>query len=595
MRLRNTTLALALGLAAATIACDARVAAPSPSVAVARSTAAAPAPGPRAPVAVAIVVDQLSAWVAASRWPALPKDGGFARLAREGTWVKNMRYPYAVTDTAPGHAALHTGKVPAESGIFGNELPSETDGSRFTILRDDTTRAVTPNGLSTTASSSAVRLRASTVADRLRAAHLDAFVVSVSLKDRAAILPAGKHPSHVIWFDPALDTFVTSTAFEQAFPRWAAPLGDARAVAKARSIPWELGDRAWVAAHAATPDDQPGEGDLDGLGTTFPHLARTAASFRALPAGDSAILAIALAALEAEYDPARPTLLLLSMSASDVIGHVFGPDSWEAWDQLYKLDAKLAVLIDTLERRLGSVPILLAADHGNLSMPEVSPARAGVSCASPAQPSPPPDPYGRPCTTGVRLEPNELQRELAAAARAAVGEGRWIAGIADPYVFLTDAARRLAAEPRARLDLAVRAVFEKHRDGVEQLFDARTLEQRCPGVLAKAKGIPERARAGEDVLTLVCRAWAPAGDYYIVPRLGSFFDGEIVSGKGASHGSPHLYDRTVSMLVRAPGLVDAGVVIDDPVDFSLYSALEAAFVGLDTTPPRDILRAHVAR
>jgi hypothetical protein len=286
------------------------------------------------------------------------------------------------------------------------------------------------------------------------------------------------------------------------------------------------------------------------------------------------------------------------MSASDVIGHVFGPDSWEAWDQLRKLDGKLAVLIDTLERRLGSVPILLAADHGNLSMPEVSPARAGVSCPSPEHPSPAPDPYGRPCTTGVRLEPNELTGELSAAANVALGGGRWIAGIADPYVFLTPAAHGLGTDRRARLDLAVRAVFEKHRDGVEQLIDTRTLAERCAGVLAKAKGIPERARAGEDVLTLVCRAWAPvvgAGDYYIVPRLGSFFDGEIVSRKGASHGSPHLYDRTVSMLVRAPGLVDAGVVIDDPVDFSAYSALEAAFVGLDTTPPRDILRAHVAR
>jgi len=593
------SIALLLGGTAMGLACDPPGAAPVRPAALATASAPSAAVAkPRAPVAVAIVVDQLSAWVAASRWPALPRDGGFARLIREGTWVKNMRYPYAVTDTAPGHAALHTGKVPAESGIVGNELPDETGGSRFTILRDDTTRAVTPGGIGTTASSSAARLRADTVADRLRAAHPEAFIVSVSLKDRAAILPAGKHPSHVIWFDPALDTFVTSTAFEQVFPKWAAPFGDARAVAKARSVPWELGDPAWVAAHAVSPDDQPGEGDLDGLGTTFPHVARTAASFRALPAGDSAILDIALAALEAEYDPARPTLLLLSLSASDVIGHVFGPDSWEAWDHLRKLDAKLATLLDTLERRLGTVPVLLAADHGNLSMPEIPPARAGVSCPSAEHRSPPPDPYGRPCTTGVRLEPNELRAELVASAKAALGEGRWVTGIADPYVFLTPAAHALAPDRRARLDVAVRAVFDKHHDGVEQLIDTRLLAERCPGVLATAKGSPARARVGEDVMTLVCRAWAPvtgAGDYYIVPRLGSFFDGEIVSGKGASHGSPHLYDRTVAMLVRAPGLIDAGVVIDDPVDFSAFAALEAAFVGLDARAPRDILRAHVAR
>jgi hypothetical protein len=49
------------------------------------------------------------------------------------------------------------------------------------------------------------------------------------------------------------------------------------------------------------------------------------------------------------------------------------------------------------------------------------------------------------------------------------------------------------------------------------------------------------------------------------------------------------------MLVRAPGLIDPGAVLDDPFDFSVYAALEAAFLGLDARAPRDILEAHRAR
>ncbi|MEA2748682.1 MAG: hypothetical protein QOI41_2825, partial [Myxococcales bacterium] len=555
------------------------------------TSASAIVPSPHAPFAVAIVVDQLSAWVAASRWPELPEDGGFARLRREGTWVKNMRYPYAVTDTAPGHAALHTGQVPADSGIVGNELPDGA-GDRFTILRDDTTRTVTPAGVRATPSSSAALLRADTVADRLRAARPDALVVSISLKDRAAILSAGKHPTHALWFDAAQDSFVTSTAFEAGYPRWASALSDPRAVAKARRLPWELGDRAWVAEHSAGPDEQPGEGDLDGLGTTFPHVARTGASFRALPASDGMILDLALAAIDAEYDASKPTLLLLSMSASDVIGHVFGPDSWEAWDHLRKLDARLALLLDALDRRVGkSVPVLLAGDHGNLSMPEISPARAGVSCPSASGSDgkmAAPDPYGRPCATGVRLEPRALELELAAATRAALGGGEWIRGLADPYLFLTPAGRALTGKRRAVLDDVIRRTLGKHQDGLADVIDARTLAAECPDVRARSKAAPARARIGEDVITLVCRAWSPlvgAGDYYLVPRVGSSFDGEIVRGKGASHGSPSVYDRTVPMLVRAPRVIDAGAMVDDPVDFSVFAALEAAFVGLDQRAP----------
>jgi hypothetical protein len=557
----------------------------------------AAAPPARAPFVLAIVVDQLSAWVAASRWPELPGDGGFARLRREGTWVRNLRYPYAVTDTAPGHASLHTGRVPAESGITGNELPDGL-GGRITILRDDKTHAVLADGVGSRWGASSSLLRVDTVADRLRAAHPEAFVVSISLKDRAAILPAGKRPTHVLWFDQHFDTFVTSTAFTAAYPRWAVGIGDGPSVVAARKEPWVLSDAAWVARHAASPDAQDGEGDLDGLGITFPHVARTAAAFRATPAADAMILDLALAAMAAEYDPAKPTLLLLSMSSSDVVGHVFGPDSWEAWDQLRKLDAKLAVLLATLEQRLGAFPVLLAADHGNSSMPEIDPARAGVACPTAAAKVPAPDPYARPCARGPRLRQTVLDGELVAAARLALGEGAWISGMSDPYVFLTPAARALPPDRRALLDAALARVLRvDHRESVAEVFDARALAARCPEVLAHARPSPDRARAGEDVLTLVCRSWAPgpfAGDLYVVLRPGFIFDPEMVVGKGASHGSPHLFDRTVPLLVRGPG-IDAGRVVDEPVDFSAFAALEAAFIGLDPRSPGAILSAHTAR
>jgi hypothetical protein len=581
--MRGSNAARAWLVAAALSACDRSAAAPPTSP----PPAVAAAPPKRQPFVVAIVVDQLSAWVAQSRWPELPSDGGVARLRREGTWVKTMRYPYAVTDTAPGHTSLHTGKVPAESGIFGNEVPAP-NGQRVSILRDERVKPVAWDGVRSGPGSSPARLRVDTVADRLRAAHPNALVVSVSVKDRGAILPAGKHPTHVLWFDSSLDSYVTSTAFASTFPAWARGIGDTRSIVAARARPWELTDPGWVRSHAAGPDDQAGEGDLEGLGLTFPHVARTAAGFRALPAGDETTVNLGLAAIAAEYDPSRPTLLLLSMSASDVIGHVFGPDSWEAWDHIRKLDATLARLLVALDQRAGApVSVLLSADHGNVSMPEISPERAGVKCAG--------DPFERPCTPGTRLGPNALRDELMAATTSALGGGRWVGGLADPYVFLTPEARALPDDRRALVDKTIRATLAKHA-AVADVLDTRMLATRCPEVLAHARGVPDRARLGEDVLALVCRSWSPdAGDYYVLPRPGSFFDGELVIGKGTSHGTPYTYDRTISMLVRAPGLVDPGAVLDDPFDFSVYAALEAAFLGLDTRPPRDILEAHRAR
>lgn len=542
----------------------------------------------REPFVVAIVVDQLSAWVADERLPLLPPDGFFARLAREGTWVHAMRYPYAQTDTGPGHAALHTGRVPAESGIVLNELPVEKSMKRMSVFRDESTKLVGPDGVRDRAGSSAARLLVPTVADRLRAARPDARVLSVSLKDRAALLPAGKKPSHAIWFDATEGSFVTSTAIEASFPAWAAPSGDARAIAQARAKTWTPLDAAWLAAHAGK-DDAPGEGDLDGFGTTFPHVAKSNASFRATPAADEAILSIALAGVAAEHDPKKPFLLLLSMSTSDVIGHLFGPSSWEAWDQLRRLDAALSRFLDALEAKVGRVDVVLSGDHGNLAMPE---ARVPYpsSCV---------DPLERPlCKGGARLMPEKLRDDIEDAVDGVLGAGDWIAGVSDGYVFLTSAARALDADAQKKLYGAMlEALMRGHGKEIQAVIDTRDLARTCPEVIAKARKAPDRARAGEDMLTLVCRSFradAGGGELYIVPKHGSFFDGEIVPGKGSSHGTPFLHDRTVPLLVRGRG-ADAGSTMEDPVDFTAYSEIEASFLGLSKRPPREIIDLLRAR
>lgn len=522
-----------------------------------------------APVVVAIVIDQFSAWVAEERVPELPPDGFFARMRREGVWHKRMRYPYALTDTAPGHASLHTGRVPADSHVLVNHNPDDKTGMRSSFFRDPTTKVVTPRGPTADVGSSARLLAVPTVADRLREQHPKARVLSVSLKDRASLLPAGKRPSHALWFDPKEDSFVTSTAIEPTFPSWAAPLGDRAAVARARAQPWTPLDPAWVAAHASSADDAPGEGNIDDLGTTFPHTAKTPWAFRATPFSDRMILDLALAGVKAERDRYEPFLLLVSLSASDVIGHTFGPSSWEAWDHLRRLDRELARFLVELEEIAGTVSVLVSGDHGNVAMPEAHPGcKEGQDRLFAG------DPYDRPCGGGGRILPDVLRAELREEVEKELGVTDAIAGVSDGYVFLTAAARGYDVSKRAKVDEIVRRVLRtRHGRDVAEVFDARDLATKCPG---------ERAKTTDDLLALVCRSWAPnagAGDYYVVPAHGSFFDGEVSPGKGTSHGTPYLYDRTVPLFVRASG-IEGGVTSTEPIDFTAYAKYEAELLGL---------------
>jgi hypothetical protein len=64
---------------------------------------------------------------------------------------------------------------------------------------------------------------------------------------------------------------------------------------------------------------------------------------------------------------------------------------------------------------------------------------------------------------------------------------------------------------------------------------------------------------------------------------GSFFDPNYVIGFGTSHGTPYLYDRTVPLLVRAPGFVAAGRSIEAPIDAVSFHDTAATLLGLPLT------------
>jgi hypothetical protein len=548
--------------------------------------ATAPAGGPtleaRPHPVITIVVDQMAGWMAEERWPLLPRDGGFARLAREGSLVRELRYAHAVTDTAPGHSALYTGASPRASGICINEVLDAT-GKKVSILRDERTALVGAGGPLTGAGavgSSLAVLEVDTLADRLRASHPDALIVSLSLKDRGALFGGGRRPTASLWLDVKTAQMVCSTAVCDTFPAWAVPLGSPSALAKHQADVWTLLDPGWVQAHAATPDMQDGEGDIAGLGVTFPHPLSGAPFGKALrttPMADELLFALATAALDAESRPGRPTLLALSLSANDYIGHTFGPDSWESWDELSRLDRSLARFLASLDARFGAdgYDVLLTADHGVTTMPEATlrPAtRPWCSSAGTAAA----DRWGRACGAVTRILPEAMAQELTAVARTTMGDGSWVLGVDDPYVFLTPQARALPPGRMRALKAALTSALQAHAE-VAAVFDVALLPATCP---------PDE---DESLAALVCRSSArSSGDLYVVPRPGSFFDPDVVVGKGTSHGGPYLYDRAVPLLVRAPGRVPAHQIIEPPVGFSSFTRTAASLLGI---PPPDAARS----
>ena len=318
--------------------------------------------GGRPTLIVFLTVDQLRADYLERFLPQLT--GGLGWIYRNGAVFTNGYQDHAITETAPGHATVLSGRYPRSTGIVANDAG---------VLDPQAPIIAAPGD-----PASPYRFRGSTLIDWIRTDDPRARALSVSRKDRGAILPIGHAHQLAVWYE-ANGWFTTSTYYADTLPTWLTTFNALR-------IPASFTGQSWtplLSADAYTePDSVPIEGG--GKDFVFPHKFPTdsAGMTRALaryPQMDQVTLEAALAgvrALDLGKGP-QTDLLAVSLSTTNAVGHAYGPDSKEIHDQILRLDRYLAAFLDTLATLRDSTRIIIAltADHGVAPFPEVHSGR----------------------------------------------------------------------------------------------------------------------------------------------------------------------------------------------------------------------------
>ncbi|HEX2269058.1 MAG TPA: alkaline phosphatase family protein, partial [Pyrinomonadaceae bacterium] len=177
-----------------------------------------PAVKKRPRLVLLIAVDQFR-YDYIERFGDLFADNGLRRLMREGASWTQSNYDHMPTYTAPGHGTMMTGAWPAETGIIGNEWPDRATGKKVTSVSDTTVTLL--GGKPNDPASSPRRLMTSTLGDELRLVTNDrSKVIGISIKDRSAILPAGRRANAAYWFNVSSGNMVTSTYYFNELPAW---------------------------------------------------------------------------------------------------------------------------------------------------------------------------------------------------------------------------------------------------------------------------------------------------------------------------------------------------------------------------------------
>jgi hypothetical protein len=327
---------------------------------------ARPSVQPRHPTLVVfLTIDQMrSDYV--DRWNG-QFTGGLARLAKHGAFFTNAYHDHANTETAPGHSVTMSGRFPRSTGIVSNMTGVLDPQAPLLTSRD--------------APASPYRFRGSVLMDWLRTRDPKSRGLSISRKDRGAILPMGRAKQSVFWYATSNGEFTTSRYYADTLPEWITRVN-------ARHTTQRLAGKTWnllLPANAYTEaDSEPLENG--GKAFAFPHVlpadpASAASELPYTPWMDELTLAAALEGLQALSIGTGPStdILAVSLSASDYVGHRYGPDSREQHDNYLRLDRALGAFIDSLYklRDSSSIVFALTADHGVTSFPELVAKRRG--------------------------------------------------------------------------------------------------------------------------------------------------------------------------------------------------------------------------
>ncbi|NUN12387.1 MAG: alkaline phosphatase family protein [Myxococcales bacterium] len=498
-----------------------------------------PAAEARPKLGVIVVIDQFRS-IDVERWADVWGPDGFGGLMGKGAAHYDAIYAYSATETGPGHATIGTGAQPSAHGIVSN---------RWFVGREQVYAAFDPKGaivgFPERPGRGPAQLRAGTLGDSMRAesgGHTK--VVSLSVKDRAAILTAGFAANLVLWYDPIVGRYVTSMAYGAKLPDWAERLAvelPAHAHKNAEWNPLPI-DPKWK---KLLPDDShTGEAQVYGLDDQFPHSLRDLtkeeekrAAYPIVPTSTDDLVTFALSAVDhAELGKDDvPDLLIVSISSLDYVGHIFGPDSVEGFDSLRRADLALRTLVNGLESRLGKDGFVLAltGDHGSTPLVERVQA-AGINAN--------------------RVDADHLVRVAEDALNGVLGAsgttGARVLGFMPPHLYL---------------DLS----------GIDESRAARALEEMRGSIEAiagiAATYLPGVIRADEDAYGTIVRGALSAGRHGQLlvrqkPRTVFYWGGDA---RGTDHGTPYRYDRTVPLYVLGPGVRGGRYAAQvDPVDLT---------------------------
>jgi hypothetical protein len=433
---------------------------------------------------------------------------GFNLFLKRGAYFTDCYYDYANTMTAPGHSTIGTGAYSDGHGIALNDWWDFKRSTTHTVTSvEDERYAIVGDPGSTEVGASPRNELASTLGDEVvLATQGRAKLFGISLKDRAAILTSGHASNGAFWLDHASGRFVTSTYWETQLPAWAQAFN---ASGRADEALREAG---------AKP------------GSFYEDVGKS-------PAAVSYLLDFAKSLVVGEQMGRHDVtdVLTISISSTDILGHVVGPDAPEQRAMIDAVDVDLDGFFTWLDKHvdggMANVWVSLTGDHGIAPVSAVA-EKLGMPAAS--------------------FDVKKLVGELNARLNERFSPGKKTDYMLkselpyltlDPRPFVKEKVSEADAEGAVAemLPEALEATLPPVPEGVSQTrLPPRPTVRRSYTRVQMAAGQVPNTEEGR----LVLHSYSANGGWYVMFAPGMY---ELGMVKGTNHFTPYSYDRHVPL------------------------------------------------
>jgi hypothetical protein len=471
---------------------------------------------------IGIVVEQLK-FDQLEKYKDKLGDNGIKKLINEGTYFKNASCEYMLTQSAPAHATIATGTEPSFHGITSDNWYLPLRNELIYCTRDIDVNPV--GGSFESGLNSPVNLQASTFSDELEmATNRQSKVYGIGMKDNSAILSTGHSADGVFWFDNTSGTWMTSTYYSNSLPGWVMDFNAMGYQETYLNGEWKLYKPLEYYADCL-PDSNKFEAGFNAQ-NYFPYDLKKLRSksnvssrndfalLRETPFANTLTTGLAIQLLEKEKLGKDDVTDYLSIcySATDNIGHRFGPSSVEMEDAILRLDDEIKNLLAYVNDSIGKKNVLIyfTAAHGISEIPAVLESHR--------------IPAGY-------FKQNQALQLLRSYLNAVYGDGNWVKGYSERQIYLN---RTLIEDARIPLEDVQKKVarFLVQFSGVAAAYPYSAFEANDfgNGNLKRIINNFNSQRSGDVIVTLNPGWIENDGDYI------------------TNHNSPYEYDSHVPLI-----------------------------------------------